>query len=323
MAMLPVQAPSERGPIAEIRPRLGGTARRGLGPSVGRVARRRRQGGRRARVRDPLRAAFARDPAVLPLAPALDAGGRGRQAGGLRPRDLRAAPRRGARRVPPLAVPGGPQRVHVPPAHPASGARGGQRRPRRPGRGGRAGGRPPRGRSASCSTTSAICPTSSAARCSCARWTASPTSRSARSSASPSRPSAHRSSARAAPSWGWPRRATPTARRSSRSSAVWPTGAAGAAGASPPICTSARPAATSGTACAGARRSSAVCSPPRPSGPAACCSRSRASCSAGPPRGAPARRSPPAVAAPAWRSSPRSPRRASRCSPARVSRPTA
>ena len=30
MAMLPVQAPSERGPIAEIRPRLGGTARRGL-----------------------------------------------------------------------------------------------------------------------------------------------------------------------------------------------------------------------------------------------------------------------------------------------------
>lgn len=30
MAMLPVQAPSERGPIAEIRPRLGGIARRGL-----------------------------------------------------------------------------------------------------------------------------------------------------------------------------------------------------------------------------------------------------------------------------------------------------
>jgi RNA polymerase sigma factor (sigma-70 family) len=30
MAMLPVQAPSERGPITEIRPRLGGTARRGL-----------------------------------------------------------------------------------------------------------------------------------------------------------------------------------------------------------------------------------------------------------------------------------------------------
>ncbi len=30
MAMLPVQAPSDRGPIAEIRPRLGGTARRGL-----------------------------------------------------------------------------------------------------------------------------------------------------------------------------------------------------------------------------------------------------------------------------------------------------